>query len=476
VLGGITKSLDGKDDARYIHGLATFEAQDVEGETVVPSGLDMSYLLKYGTLTSGHSGSLSKELGVITGYKTGPLQQIVPRQYWPRLTQPLDTPGVWITARLHKGVTEADDAVRIIENNPSHHRIGFSLDGKVFFCNSGAEANEGLIKLARLWGHESEKFEVISMTGSFHGRKLATLAATGQEKVQEGFEPMPEGFYPADFNDLDCVRAMITDNTVAVLVEAIQGEGGVVPAEEAFFKGIRELCDEHNLLMLCDEVQCGMGRTGSWFGYQAYGVTPDAISVAKALGSGYPIGAVVAGPKLADVFSPGKHASTFGGNPLACAAGLATLDVIEDEDLVAKASRSGAKFQAALEELVGRYEHVSGVRGRGLMLGLVLDQDAVEVTDCLRDMGLLTLPTAGNVIRLLPPLNVKDGELEEAIEMIDEALEIWHDDLNAAAEAVAEAAGTLAEALVEDTAEGGGESDEAIEEEAEEAVGVTDED
>ncbi|NQU41255.1 MAG: aspartate aminotransferase family protein [Lentisphaerae bacterium] len=351
-----------------------------------------------------------------------------------------------------------------------------SLDGKVFFCNSGAEANEGLIKLARLWGHESEKFEVISMTGSFHGRTLATLAATGQEKVQEGFEPMPEGFYPADFNDLDCVRAMITDNTVAVLVEAIQGEGGVVPAEEAFFKGIRELCDEHNLLMLCDEVQCGMGRTGSWFGYQAYGVTPDAISVAKALGSGYPIGAVVAGPKLADVFSPGKHASTFGGNPLACAAGLATLDVIEDEDLVAKASRSGAKFQAALEELVGRYEHVSGVRGRGLMLGLVLDQDAVEVTDCLRDMGLLTLPTAGNVIRLLPPLNVKDGELEEAIEMIDEALEIWHDDLNAAAEAVAEAAGTLAEALVEDTAEGGGESDEAIEEEAEEAVGVTDED
>jgi acetylornithine/N-succinyldiaminopimelate aminotransferase len=320
-----------------------------------------------------------------------------------------------------------------------------SLDGKVFFCNSGAEANEGLIKLARLWGHESEKFEVISMTGSFHGRTLATAAATGQEKIQEGFEPMPEGFFPADFNDIDCVRAMITDNTAAVLVEAIQGEGGVVPADEEFFKGIRELCDEHDLLMLVDEVQCGMGRTGSWFGYQHYGVTPDAISMAKALGNGYPIGAVVAGPKLADVFTAGKHASTFGGTPLACAAALATLDVIEDEDLVARATTVGAKFQAALEEMAGRYEHVTGVRGRGLMLGLVLDQEAASVTDILQDMGLLALPTAGDVVRFLPPLNVKDSELDEAIEMIDEALEIWHDDLNAAAEAIAEAAGAIAE-------------------------------
>ncbi len=325
-----------------------------------------------------------------------------------------------------------------------------SLDGKVFFCNSGAEANEGLIKLARLWGHENEKYEIISMTGSFHGRTLATAAMTGQEKVQKGFEPMPEGFFPADFNDLDCVRAMITDNTVAVIVEAIQGEGGVVPADEAFFKGIRELCDEHGLLMLCDEVQCGLGRTGSWFGYQAYGVTPDAFSLAKSLGSGYPIGAVVAGPKLADIFSPGKHASTFGGTPLACAAALATLDVIEGEDLVAHAMSAGAKFQAGLEALASRYEHVEAVRGRGLMLGMVLDQAAAPVTEILRDMGLLALPTAGNVIRFLPPLNVKDAELEEAIEMIDEALEIWHDDLNAAAEAVAEAAGAVAEPAEEE--------------------------
>jgi len=348
-----------------------------------------------------------------------------------------------------------------------------SLDGKVFFCNSGAEANEGLIKLARLWGNENDKYEIISMTGSFHGRTLATAAMTGQEKIQQGFDPMPEGFFPADFNDLDCVRAMITDNTAAIIVEAVQGEGGVVPADESFFKGIRELCDEHGLLMLCDEVQCGLGRTGSWFGYQAYGVTPDAISLAKSLGSGYPIGAVIAGPKLADIFSPGKHASTFGGTPLACAAALATLDVIEDEDLVSHATTAGAKFQAALEELAGRYEHVSAVRGRGLMLGLVLDQDAAEVTEILRDMGLLALATAGDVVRFLPPLNVKDAELEEAIEMIDEALEIWHDDLNAAAEAMAEAAGEVVAAAEDEaeTAEAEAEEAEAEEEApAEEAV------
>ncbi len=340
-----------------------------------------------------------------------------------------------------------------------------SLDGKVFFCNSGAEANEGLIKLARLWGHENEKFEIISMTGSFHGRTLATAAMTGQEKIQKGFEPMPEGFFPAEFNDLDCVRAMITDNTAAIIVEAVQGEGGVVPAEESFMKGIRELCDEHNLLMLCDEVQCGLGRTGSWFGYQAYGVTPDAFSLAKSLGNGYPIGAVVAGPKLADIFSPGKHASTFGGTPLDCAAALATLDVIEEEDLVSHATTAGAKLQAALEEMAGRYEHVEAVRGRGLMLGLVLDQEAAPVTEILRDMGLLALATAGNVIRFLPPLNVKDAELEEAIEMIDEALDIWHEDLNATAEALAEAAGDVVAAAEEEAEAGEAEGEEVEAEE-----------
>jgi acetylornithine/N-succinyldiaminopimelate aminotransferase len=301
-----------------------------------------------------------------------------------------------------------------------------ALGGKCFFANSGAEANECMVKLARLWGHEKGKFEVITMRNSFHGRTLAMAAATGQEKVKLGFEPLPEGFHHAEFNDLASVEALVNDHTAAVLVEAVQGEGGVVPATPEFMKGLRDLCDARDLLLLCDEVQCGMGRTGRWFGFQGYGVMPDAFSLAKALGSGFPIGAVVSGPKLADVFSLGKHASTFGGTPLACAAALATLDVIEEEGLVARAARQGDVLRVGLQALVDRYEHVLEVRGRGLMLGLVLDQEALPLTGLLADMGLLTLPTAGNVVRMLPPLNVKDSEVEEALEILDDGLAEWH--------------------------------------------------
>lgn len=303
-------------------------------------------------------------------------------------------------------------------------RLG--LEGKCFFGNSGAEANEGLIKLARLWGHPQGKYEIITMTNSFHGRTLATAAATGQIKVQKGFDPMPEGFSYAEFNNLDSVAMQVGERTVAVLLEAVQGEGGVVAADEAFMKGIRALCDEKGLLMLCDEIQCGMGRTGHWYGFQTHGVQPDACSMAKGLGSGFPIGAVVSTPKLADVFQPGTHASTFGGSPLACAAALATLDVIEEEGLVRRAGEVGAAFLARLGEMVKKYEHVSAVRGVGLMLGLVLDQEAKPLTELLAEKGLLTLATANNVVRMLPPLNVKDGEIEEAFDILDEGLNEWH--------------------------------------------------
>lgn len=301
-----------------------------------------------------------------------------------------------------------------------------ALGGKCFFANSGAEANEGLIKLARLWGHEKGKYEIICMKNSFHGRTLATAAATGQDKVKEGFEPMPEGFVHAVYNDLDSVKALVSEKTVAVLVEAVQGEGGVVPAEEDFFKGIRALCDEKDLLMLCDEVQCGLGRTGKWFGFQNYGVEPDAFSLAKALGNGYPIGAVVSSPKLADVFQPGKHASTFGGTPLACAAALSTLSVIEQEQLVTRAASRGKAFADGLSKFVDQFEHVQEVRGTGLMLALVLDQDAKPLVHMLADMGLLALATAGNIVRFLPPLNVTDSEIEEALEMLEDCLAQWH--------------------------------------------------
>ena len=301
-----------------------------------------------------------------------------------------------------------------------------SLKGKCFFANSGAEANEGLIKLARLWGHEQGKYEVICMKDSFHGRTLATAAATGQEKVQKGFEPMPEGFVHAEYNNIESVKALVNEKTVAILLEAVQGEGGIIAGDEQFIKDVRALCDEKDLLMLCDEVQCGLGRTGEWFGFQAYDLEPDAFSLAKALGSGYPIGAVVSGPKLADVFQPGNHASTFGGTPLACAAALATLDVMEAEGLVERSKEKGALFAEGLEAFVEKYEHVTGVRGRGLMLGLVLDQDAKPLTTALAEIGLLTIATAGNVVRFLPPLTVKDDELEEALDILDDCLDAMH--------------------------------------------------
>lgn len=304
------------------------------------------------------------------------------------------------------------------------------LGGKCFFANSGAEANEGMIKLARMWGNANGRYEIICMDNSFHGRTLAMAAATGQEKVRKGFDPLPGGFVHAVYNDLDSVSSKVNENTVGVFVEAIQGEGGVVPAGPEFLEGIRSLCDEHSMLMLCDEVQCGMGRSGEWFAFNTYGVTPDACSLAKALGGGFPIGAVLASPALSDVFHPGNHASTFGGAPLACAAALATLEVIESESLVARAAEKGAMFKNQLAEFIGKFEHVVDVRGRGLMLGIVLDQPAQPLVDLLAEMGLLTVATAQNVVRLLPPLNATDGEFEEALDMIHDCLEEWHGEVS----------------------------------------------
>ncbi len=295
-----------------------------------------------------------------------------------------------------------------------------------FFCNSGAEGNEALIKLARLWGNPRGRYEVISMRNSFHGRTLATLTATGQAKVQAGFEPFPEGFRHADLNDLPSVQALVTDATAAILVEAIQAEGGVVEADAAFMAGLRELCDEQDILLLCDEVQCGMGRCGEWFGFEATGAVPDAFSLAKALGNGFPIGAALAGPRLAETFQPGNHATTFGGTPLACAAACAVVDAITEENLVASARNRGANWKKSLGELSEKYEYVDCVRGRGFLLGLVLSRSAKGLADCLTRKGLLTIPTAGNVLRLLPPLNVSDEDLEEALALIDDALDEWH--------------------------------------------------
>lgn len=296
----------------------------------------------------------------------------------------------------------------------------FGVPGRVFFCNSGAEANEGLIKLARLWGHASGRYEIITMHHSFHGRTLAAITATGQPKYQKGFDPLPAGFVYAEYNNLDSVRSAVTDKTVAILVEAVQGEGGVVPATPEFLKGLRALCDEKNLLLFCDEVQCGMGRTGHWFGFQAYGIQPDGCSLAKGLGGGIPIGAFIVGPKVSEVFQPGQHASTFGGNPVACAAALAVIDILEKERLLDNAARIGDVMLSELRALAQEYPWMTAVRGKGLMMGIVLDHPAKEFEKALLAKGLITIATADRVIRMLPPLNLTQADAREALRIIAE--------------------------------------------------------
>ena len=298
------------------------------------------------------------------------------------------------------------------------------LGGKVFFCNSGAEANEAAIKLARKWGNANGgRYEIVTMRQGFHGRTLATVTATAQAWCQEGFDPLPVGFAYADFNDLESVKAAVTDKTVAILLEAVQGEGGVMPATEEFMKGVRALCDEKNLIMICDEVQSGMGRTGTWFAWQGYDVKPDLFTCAKALADGIPMGALVSNAKFADVFTAGSHGSTFGGNPVAAAAALAVIGVIEEEKLLAQATKVGELLREALQGFVDQYDQLLEVRGKGLMLGLVVDGDPKPVVDALRDQGLLALTAGGNVVRFLPPLVLQEDDLEDVIDMISDALD-----------------------------------------------------
>lgn len=299
---------------------------------------------------------------------------------------------------------------------------GISLGGKVFFCNSGAEANECLFKLARKWGSAEGRYEIVTMRNSFHGRTLATMTATGQTKYQKGFEPLVPGFAYAYFNDLESVRAAVTDRTVAVLVEAVQGEGGILPATEEFMTGLRALCDERRLLLLCDEVQCGIGRTGKWFGWQHYPVRPDAFSMAKGLGGGFPIGAATATPELSDVLQPGNHASTFGGTPLACAASYAALSAIEEEGMLENAVARGEQLRAGLRGLAGAHSRIRDVRGLGLMVGLELDGAAAPVAGKLREAGLLCIPTGQSVLRFVPPLVVAEAEVARALEIVGSAL------------------------------------------------------
>jgi predicted acetylornithine/succinylornithine family transaminase len=298
------------------------------------------------------------------------------------------------------------------------------LGGKAFFCNSGAEANEAAIKLARKWGAANGgRYEIVTFRQGFHGRTLATVAATAQAWCQEGYDPLPVGFAYADYNNLDSVKAAVNDKTVAIMLEAIQGEGGVTPATDEFMKGIRALCDEKNLLLIVDEVQSGMGRTGKWFAWQNYDVKPDLFTCAKALAGGIPMGALISNAELADVFTLSSHASTFGGNPVAAAAALAVIDVIESGKLLENALKVGGLLKEALQGFVDQYDKLLEVRGMGMMIGLVVDGDPKEVVEALKGQGLLALVAGTNVVRFLPPLMLAEDDLEDAVDMISDALD-----------------------------------------------------
>jgi acetylornithine/N-succinyldiaminopimelate aminotransferase len=311
--------------------------------------------------------------------------------------------------------------------------------GRCFFCNSGAEANEGLYKLARKFGHDRGRYEIITTDGSFHGRTLAGIAATGQEKVKKGFEPMVEGFRQVPFNDLEAMRAAITPKTAAILIESIQGESGITPATPEYLLGLRKLCDEQGILLLLDEVQAGHFRTGRFHGWQrvlenvpdAENFLPDAISMAKALGGGFPLGAFWVHEKHANVLSAGTHATTFGGNPLGCAVALKILEVIERDQLVENAREIGSFVVGELQRLIRKFPGVlKEVRGFGLMIGLELKADApgfrgseksaaIQVVDRLHGAGVLTVPAGTNVIRLLPALNLSRPEAMEGLSAIE---------------------------------------------------------
>ncbi len=290
---------------------------------------------------------------------------------------------------------------------------------EVFFCNSGCEANEAAIKLARFYGHQRgvDNPAIIVMEKAFHGRTLATLSATGNRKAQAGFEPLVSGFVRVPYNDLEAIRGIAghNQNVVAVMLEMVQGEGGIHIADLEFQRQLRALCDEKGWLLICDEVQCGVGRTGTWFGYQQSGVLPDVATLAKGLGSGVPIGACLASGKAAGLFGPGNHGSTFGGNPLACAAALTTLECIERDGLRDNAVKVGEQIRSGLAEALADVAGVVEIRGRGLMIGIELDRPCGELVTRGLEAGLLINVTAEKVVRLLPALVFSEADARELV-------------------------------------------------------------
>ena len=317
----------------------------------------------------------------------------------------------------------ASNLYRIAEQETLAEKlVAISGMENAFFCNSGCEANEAAIKLARLYGHGKgvESPAIVVMDRAFHGRTLATLSATGNRKVQAGFEPLVTGFVRVPFNDIESVRQVAAHDrsVVAVLVEPIQGEGGINVSATEYLRGLREICDRQGWLLMVDEVQCGLGRTGKWFVYQHAGIRPDVVLLAKGLASGVPIGVCLAGGPAAQLFQPGTHGSTFGGNPLACAAALATLTAIEDEGLMKNAERTGGILLRGLREALGGQPGVVEIRGQGLMIGVELERPCGDLVERALEAGLLINVTMDKVIRLLPPLVIGEAEARQVLAIL----------------------------------------------------------
>lgn len=298
--------------------------------------------------------------------------------------------------------------------------VRVSFPSKVFFCNSGAEANEGAIKLARKFG--SGRYEIITFDNSFHGRTLAAITATGQKKYQSGFEPLVAGFKTVAFNDIEAVKNALTDKTVAILLELIQGEGGINVASQEFVSFLRKWCDEKKLLLIVDEVQTGIGRTGNFFAFERYGITPDIMTLAKALGGGLPIGAMVVKKEIADILGPGTHASTFGGGPVICRAALAVLRAVQEEKLLKNTQKMGAYLISQLNLLKDKYAAIKEVRGQGLMIGVEMGKGAKTAVQRCLDKGLLVNCTHETVLRIMPALTVTEKEINKAMGILDEVI------------------------------------------------------
>jgi acetylornithine/N-succinyldiaminopimelate aminotransferase len=298
-----------------------------------------------------------------------------------------------------------------------------SFGGQCFFCNSGAEANEAAIKLARAYGHAKGRYKIVTMEGGFHGRTFAALTATAQPKYHEGFEPMVPGFVYSKYDDLEATARLVDDQTAAVMVEPIQGEGGVKIPSSDYLAGLRRICDDHGALLILDEVQTGLGRTGTWFAYQHSGIEPDVLTCAKALAGGVAAGVMIARPEVAQVFKPGMHASTFGGNPIACRAGLATVETIEEDGLLARGKAIGERFRSQFEALRQELpEKIRDIRILGVMIGLDLTFDASDVVAQCLSRRLLVNATHGHVLRLLPALTISDDQIDQGCAILADVL------------------------------------------------------